>query len=181
MPSLCFSWWTPSSMFSLCLAKAGRCHIILFLYFFFLFLFPLSFLFSFIGRCHLGSPLLPYSSQWAPSSHSPSTLLQSTSISQRRASTGIWCPCFYIWWPGFCSCHPGDTPWLPGYEGQGNMCSWVPWDCKNWKDSSRQATTHRVLYRQQTETYTLSLSVKEVYLHVQELWPQGQASGLVHL
>lgn len=54
------------------------------------------------------------------------------------------------------------------------MFSWVPRVCKNWKDSSRQATIPRSLHRQQTETYTPGLSLKEAYLNVHELWLRGR-------
>lgn len=47
-------------------------------------------------------------------------------------------------------------------------------------DSSWQTTAPRALHRQQAETH-LSLSNKEAYLLVQNLWPDGQASALPHL
>lgn len=88
--------------------------LFLFSFFFLCFLFSLSFSFPFnpslFSRCHLCTPPLPQSSQWAPSSCSPFVTLQRTSISQRKASTYIWCPEFYVWCFSFCSCHSGNTP-----------------------------------------------------------------------
>lgn len=111
-------------LLSFCLTEASTIHIYFLtlfsffffysLFFFLCFLFSLSFSFPFnpslFSRCHLCTPPLPQSSQWAPSSCSPFVTLQRTSISQRKASTYIWCPEFYVWCFSFCSCHSGNTP-----------------------------------------------------------------------
>lgn len=41
--------------------------------------------------------------------------------------------------------------WLPGSGGQKGLYPWAPQDCNYWKDSFKQWTTPRELYRQQTE------------------------------
>lgn len=94
-----------------------------FCFLFFFFLFSFSFLFFFFNIS------LPYSNQWALSSHTNLCHNQNTSISWRGASTYVWCPGFYVLWLGFCSCHLGDAPWSPGSGGQGSFRSWVSWGC----------------------------------------------------
>ena len=64
------------------------------------------------------------SSQWVPAIYSPSSTLQSRSISPRGGFTRGW-------YPEFCSCHLGNAPWSPGSGGQGSLRSWVPGDCNN--------------------------------------------------
>ena len=70
--------------------------------------------------------------QWAPSLHLPPTwpqlgaifpppLPSRAGISWRGAATLARCPGFYIWWPSFYSCSPGDAPPFPGSGGQGGL------------------------------------------------------------
>lgn len=66
---------------------------------------------------------------------------------------------------------------LEAVQGAGGVCSWAPQDCNNGGDSPWQATTPKAPPRQQTETHP-RLSEKEACLLFQELWPEGQASGL---
>lgn len=58
---------------------------------------------------------------------------------------------------------------------------WVPWDCNNRKDTSWQPTTLRAQTQPQTETHLQFFCVKVSYLLNLELWPEGQASGIVHI
>ena len=65
----------------------------------------------------------------------------------------------WLWWQG------------------GDLCSWSPWYC-----NSREFLT--VIPRHCSESrlkYTPSLSVKEAYPLVPELWPEGWASNLAHI
>lgn len=68
---------------------------------------------------------------------------------------------------------------LEAVQGLGGCVILGPIRCNNGGDSSWQATTPRALRRQQTETHP-SLSENEAYLLFQELWTEGQASGLAH-
>ena len=34
----------------------------------------------------------------------------------------------HVWCPGFCSCHPGNTPRSRGSHSQQNLCSWITQD-----------------------------------------------------
>ena len=93
--------------------------------------------------------------------HDPSVMLQSTSISVRRAPTQAWCSSFYIKWPGFCNWQSGDTFGPLGCDGQGYIKSWALWNYNNQRHNSWQPTTHRALYRHQTE------------IHPQPFWERG--------
>ena len=85
--------------------------------------------------------------------HDPSVMLQSTSISVRRDPTQAWCSSFYIKCPGFCNWQSGDTFGPLGCDGQGYMQSWALWNYNNQRHNSWQPTTHRALYRHQTEIH----------------------------
>lgn len=58
--------------------------------------------------------------------------------------------------------------------------SWVPWGCNNRKDSPWQAITPRHKTNSRLK-HTSSRFVKEAYLLVLELQPEGQDSGLAHI
>lgn len=88
--------------------------------------------------------------------HDPSAMLQSTSISVRRVPTQGWCSSFHIRCPGFCSCQSGDIFVPIGYDGQGYVQSWIIWNYNNQRHNSWQPTTHRALYRHQTEMHPQS-------------------------
>ena len=100
--------------------------------------------------------------QWVLSSHSPSSLPQSTSILERGASTHLWWFGFYVWWPSFCGCHPGEALWSPGSVGWGS-CVPGSHGTNNWRDSPWQTTTPRALHRQQTETYPQTFWERGLY------------------
>lgn len=74
---------------------------------------------------------------------------------------------------------PCDCLDLEAVQGLGVCVILGPIRCNNGGDSSWQATIPRALRRQQTETHP-SLPENEAYLLFQELWTEGQASGLAH-
>ena len=77
------------------------------------------------------------------SSSSPIAMLQSASVSQRGELYTCLVPWFLYPVLTFCSFCPRDSPWLPGCDGQGGLCSWAPQDCGYHRDGSRQNTAHR--------------------------------------
>lgn len=87
--SRCGDWWAPIFVHSLYLAPTGGCFkktknpfgFFLFLLFF-------------LGRHHLYPLPLSLPSQWAPTSHSPSAVLQNTILSQEGTFTSVQCPGF---------------------------------------------------------------------------------------
>ena len=116
---------------------------------------------------------------WVPSLHSHSATLQSPRISWMGASTHTWCPSFYIWcW--FSQLPPREhflIAWL-----------WSPWACVSGshgtvtiKDSILGRLPPPGHCTDSWLKHILSLSEKEACLHIQKLWPVGQASGLVLL
>ena len=83
-----------------------------------------------------------------------------------------------VWCPGFCICSPGDMLCFLALEAKG---AWLP------KSHGTIIIGERILGRPSLPGHCTdsrlkhnpSLSEKEVYLHVQELWSQGQARGKV--
>lgn len=61
-------------------------------------------------------------------------------------------------------------------EAPGSLHSWVPLGCNSWRDSAGRLPfpAHCTDSRPK---HSPSLSEPGVYLFVQELWPEGQASG----
>ena len=64
----------------------------------------------------------------------------------------------------------------PGSGGQGSLQSWVPGDCNNLRDSSWQITNPADCTDSSLK-HTPSLSMKDIYLLIQELQSEGQDSG----
>ena len=77
-----------------------------------------------------------------------------------------------VWFPIFCGCHLGETPWSPGSSGQPGLQTWVSWDYNNQRDNSWLATKTRA---QTTDWNTPPVSL---VLLVLDLLPKAQALGL---
>lgn len=63
---------------------------------------------------------------------------------------------------------------MPGSGDQGRLNSWVTRDCSNCRESFCRLSLPRHCADSRLE-HTLRFSMKEVYLHMQDLCPEGQA------
>ena len=105
-------WWILQHSF--CLAKASRNPL-------FLFIFKKknpSFKILFFLSVNASPEPPPPASLQLDAIFAPS-LPSRASISCRGAATLVWCPGFYIWWPSFYSCSPGDTSSIAWFWGWG--------------------------------------------------------------
>lgn len=104
---------------------------------------------------------------------SPSAVLQSTSISRRGVLT-------HIWYPNFVAAAQGIPLDLLALVARG-AC--VPWSHRNI--TIEETVLGRLpspgLCTDSRLKHTPGLSMKEAYLLILELWPQGQASDLAHM
>lgn len=66
---------------------------------------------------------------------------------------------------------------MPGPGGLRGLHSWVPWGCNNCRDSADRLSFPAHCADSRLKLIP-SFSEQEAYLFVQELWPEGQASGL---
>lgn len=119
--------------------------------------FPPSFLFPFLARALVALPLC---------------LAAASEHHLRLSATGsASIPCRGIQHSGVCGCHRGDAPCSPG------LCSWIPREGNNWRDSPWRATTSG--HRADGDCNSLSLRIKEARFLGLELSPRGRASGSV--